>query len=98
MCPIFGESFILLKTGALPACVASDANSHKTYVAIPARAVKDFAENYKRSGRKLHCLINNAGTALPPHSITENGFEVRILWLVPAICSMNAICVTLFHS
>lgn len=40
------------------------------------RAVREFADDYKRSGRKLHCLVNNAGTALPPHSITENGFEV----------------------
>ena len=40
------------------------------------RAVKEFAENFKQSGRKLHCLVNNAGTALPPHSITENSFEV----------------------
>ena len=44
--------------------------------AFGTRAVKEFAESYKQSGRKLHCLINNAGTALPPHSITENGFEV----------------------
>lgn len=42
------------------------------------RAVKEFADNYKQSGKKLHCLINNAGTALPPHSITKDGFEV---WL-----------------
>lgn len=41
------------------------------------RAVKEFAENYIKSGKKLHCLINNAGTALPPHSITKDGFEVQ---------------------
>lgn len=42
------------------------------------KAVKKFADDYKRSGRKLHCLINNAGTALPPHSITESGFELTL--------------------
>ncbi|KAL0047126.1 hypothetical protein WJX82_007247 [Trebouxia sp. C0006] len=42
------------------------------------KAVKEFADDYKRSGRKLHCLVNNAGTALPPHSITENGFELTL--------------------
>ena len=85
MCPILGVSCVWLNTEALPACVASDAKSYTIYVATPARAVRDFAENYKRSGRKLHCLINNAGTALPPHSITENGFEVCISGLIPAI-------------
>lgn len=46
--------------------------------AVPAcRAVKEFADNYKQSGKKLHCLINNAGTALPPHSTTKDGFEVQ---------------------
>ena len=44
---------------------------------LVCRAVKEFAENYIKSGKKLHCLINNAGTALPPHSITKDGFEVQ---------------------
>ncbi len=40
------------------------------------QAVKEFAADYKLAGLKLHCLVNSAGTALPPRGITENGFEV----------------------
>ena len=48
----------------------------RLHAMFACRAVKEFADNYKQSGNKLHCLINNAGTALPPHNITKDGFEV----------------------
>ncbi|KAL3162244.1 hypothetical protein ABBQ32_009943 [Trebouxia sp. C0010 RCD-2024] len=60
----------------LSSSVASACMHPQTVLAC--RAVKEFAENYIRSGKKLHCLINNAGTALPPHSITKDGFEVTL--------------------
>lgn len=57
------------------ACATSSLRWFNTSL-LPYRAVRDFAEDWKQQKRKLHVLINNAGTALPPHTITKNGFEV----------------------
>jgi len=41
-------------------------------------SVKRFAEEFKRSYKKLDILINNAGVMMPPYSKTANGFELQM--------------------
>ena len=40
------------------------------------RSIHNFAENFKKTGLPLNCLVNCAGVFLVPHDHTKEGFEV----------------------
>lgn len=42
------------------------------------KSVKNFANEFKQNFTRLDFLINNAGVMVPPHSLTEDGFELQI--------------------
>ena len=41
------------------------------------KSIKNFANDFKAKYSKLDLLINNAGVMMPPHSKTEDGFELQ---------------------
>lgn len=41
------------------------------------KSVKQFAEQFIKSHRHLHILVNNAGVMIPPASKTQDGFELQ---------------------
>jgi len=42
------------------------------------KSIKNFAEAFKAKYEKLDLLINNAGVMMPPHSKTEDDFELQM--------------------
>jgi NAD(P)-dependent dehydrogenase (short-subunit alcohol dehydrogenase family) len=40
-------------------------------------SVQQFAEGFKQKHGRLHVLINNAGVAMPPASLTAQGYELQ---------------------
>ncbi|GAQ90626.1 hypothetical protein KFL_006640060 [Klebsormidium nitens] len=42
------------------------------------RSVREFAENYQKTGRPLDVLVNNAGIMACPQMFTEDGFEMQL--------------------
>ena len=41
------------------------------------KSIKNFNDEFKQKYSKLDLLINNAGVMMPPHSKTEDGFELQ---------------------
>lgn len=58
---------VALHPAAKIGCMALDLSRQKS--------VHAFAAEFSQKYRKLDLLINNAGIMMPPHSITEDGFE-----------------------
>ncbi|KAJ3045495.1 hypothetical protein HDV00_009149 [Rhizophlyctis rosea] len=43
------------------------------------KSVRAFADRWRKSGSKIHWLINNAGVmAIPKHTVTAEGFETQM--------------------
>lgn len=64
------EEIAVVAKGAAPASMSLDLAS--------LASVRAFAENYKKSGRPLDVLVNNAGVMAIPHATTEDGFEMQM--------------------